>query len=181
MAEAEATIAISGVPELDLFSPLRPNGFNIGSYLGSDGEIDLTVTGGVEPLSYDWSNGETTEDISGLTAGIYSVTVTDSNGCQVSGSIELLQPTDLAIPNAISPNGDGDNDTFVVIGIDAFDTSEFEVVNRWGNSVFKVRNYDNTWNGVNNNGEPLPDGTYFIRLDLNNGEVILTGFLDIRR
>ncbi|MEM7101720.1 MAG: gliding motility-associated C-terminal domain-containing protein [Bacteroidota bacterium] len=179
--EAEVTIAIIGVPELDLFSPIKPNGFNIGSYLGSDGEIDLTVMGGEAPFTFDWSNGETSEDLSGLTAGIYAVTVTDSNGCEVSGSIELIEPTDLAIPNAISPNGDGENDTFVVIGLNAFDTNEFEVVNRWGNSVFKVRNYNNTWNGVNNNGEPLPDGTYFIRLDLDNGTVILTGFVDIRR
>ncbi|MEO1258229.1 MAG: DNRLRE domain-containing protein [Bacteroidota bacterium] len=48
---------------------------------GSDGAIDLEVSGGKSPYTYSWSNGATTPDIGGLAAGLYEVTVTDDYGC----------------------------------------------------------------------------------------------------
>jgi uncharacterized protein (TIGR02145 family) len=50
---------------------------DVTAFRGSDGSITLEVEGGIAPYAYVWSNGETTKDIGGLTAGIYSVTVTD--------------------------------------------------------------------------------------------------------
>jgi uncharacterized repeat protein (TIGR01451 family)/gliding motility-associated-like protein len=58
----------------------------------STGSVDFTVTGGVAPFSFAWSNGATTEDISGLPAGTYTVTVTDGNNCVEIDSIALTQP-----------------------------------------------------------------------------------------
>ena len=48
------------------------------------GAIDVTITGGANPLSYNWSNGATTQDISGLSAGSYTLSVTGTNGCSTT-------------------------------------------------------------------------------------------------
>ncbi len=58
---------------------------------GNNGAIDLTVNGGTMPLTFSWSNGATTEDISGLTQGVYTYTVTDVNGCSLSGSGTVIE------------------------------------------------------------------------------------------
>jgi subtilisin-like proprotein convertase family protein len=50
----------------------------------AQGAIDITVSGGSTPITYDWSNGSSTQDLSGLSAGTYSVTVEDQFGCNVS-------------------------------------------------------------------------------------------------
>ncbi len=62
----------------------------VSCFEGSDGALDLTVTGGLAPYSFDWSNTELTEDLSGLITGNYFVIVEDSNFCEsfISGFID---------------------------------------------------------------------------------------------
>ena len=65
------------------------SGENTTSIGGTDGSIDLSVSGGISPYSYSWSNGATVQDIDNLTAGVYSVTVTDSRDSTIIDSIRI--------------------------------------------------------------------------------------------
>jgi hypothetical protein len=60
------------------------------------GSIDLTATGGTAPFTYAWDIGPTSEDINGLIAGNYNVTITDANGCTATNSFTVNEPTALA-------------------------------------------------------------------------------------
>ena len=68
----------------------------------ANGAIDVTVTGGTAPYTYLWNNGATTEDISGLSPGNKSITVTDVNGCTISGSWTITQPLVLSVSRTIT-------------------------------------------------------------------------------
>ncbi|MFH2095763.1 MAG: PKD domain-containing protein, partial [Bacteroidota bacterium] len=57
----------------------------------NDGQIDLTPSGGNAPYTYNWSNAQTTQDLTNLAPGTYNVTVTDANGCTGTGSWTVTQ------------------------------------------------------------------------------------------
>lgn len=63
----------------------------------NSGSVDLTVSGGSFPYAYSWSNGSTSEDISNLAAGSYTITVTDSLGCTATSTVTVTQPSTLVI------------------------------------------------------------------------------------
>ncbi|QSE98243.1 T9SS type A sorting domain-containing protein [Fulvivirga lutea] len=76
----------------------------------NSGSIDLTVVGGEEPYTFNWSNGEATEDISNLAAGQYSVTVTDATGCDISSTFRVQTNTFPANSIVSQPTCAGAND-----------------------------------------------------------------------
>ena len=95
--------------------------------------------------------------------------------------VNVLDREDLDIPNGISPNGDGVNDTWVVDGIELINNNEVIILNRWGNVVWQMTNYDNSWGGVNRKGEALPTGTYYYVIKAPEEDVVYKGFIVIER
>ena len=71
------------------------SGTNLLCFQDSSGTINLTLAGGVSPYSYSWNNGATTPNLTGLVAGVYSLTITDNNGCVNNQSITLTEPVQL--------------------------------------------------------------------------------------
>lgn len=64
---------------------------------GSDGSIDISVSGGAQPFQFLWSNGSVSEDLTGLSAGLYDLTVSDQSGQSSSASFSISQPTPLVL------------------------------------------------------------------------------------
>ncbi|WP_299182371.1 T9SS type A sorting domain-containing protein [uncultured Aquimarina sp.] len=64
---------------------------------GNDGTIDITPNGGTPPYTYFWDNGSNTEDLTELSAGLYSVEIFDSKGCSIIQDFELMDPEELII------------------------------------------------------------------------------------
>jgi hypothetical protein len=86
---ATASAVITAPAQL-FVSGVISNNNTIGS---SNGAVDITVSGGMPPYSYAWSNAATTEDITSLAAGTYTVTLSDANGCTLVSSYNVIQPS----------------------------------------------------------------------------------------
>lgn len=82
-----------------------------------DGELELIHIGGTSPYFYQWSSGDTTKIASGLTAGTYSVTVTDRNGCQKHrNNIFLQEPPPFEVQFTSGPD-DGSGNGFIELSM----------------------------------------------------------------
>jgi gliding motility-associated-like protein len=113
----------------------------------------------------------------------FSYRITDSLGQQSITTVTIVIACDkVLIFNGISPNGDGKNDTWQILGIEQYPGNEVRVFNRWGNQVFEQKAYTNTnaWDGTWN-GKYLPDGTYFYILDLGGDQGKKEGYLQLMR
>jgi gliding motility-associated-like protein len=85
-----------------------------------------------------------------------------SGGCATSDQVTVTVRPPIRIPNAITPNGDGRDDTWQIEFIEQFPDNTVSVFNRWGTRIFSTENYSraNEWRG-DINGQPAPVGTYY--------------------
>ena len=103
-------------------------------------------------------------------------------GCDTATiSIFIDCAGEIIVYTALSPNGDGANDTFFIGGLDLFPNNRLCIFNRWGNQVLLERGYSNDWRGTWNEKD-LPDGTYYYILELNDeNNRVFRGFLELYR
>lgn len=140
---------------------------------------DILVEGNCEEQQCVWERHYYFEDACGNSnQASHFVTIAET----------VFAPT---LPTGMTPNSDGANDAYVILDIgplidpgelapcDWIPDTYFRVINRWGQIVYEVANYRNDWEGTNTNGEPLPDGTYFVIFEADG--VAHSTYVDIRR
>jgi len=140
-----------------------------------------TITNGVLEINYQGVSFSGRDQV--------TIQVCDDFGECTQQVLEIEVIGDIEIFNGLSPNNDGLNDIFLIQYIDLLpDTQENKVYiyNRWGSKVFEVRNYNNTTNvfrGLNDNGNELPSGTYFYKIEFTGPYKRPTqkGYLSLKR
>ena len=153
--------------------------------------VELVASGGT---TYQWSPATYISDpnssnptVNPRETTIYTVEVTDDFGCKTTMSVEVAVLCDtMLVPTGFSPNGDGVNDGYEIEGIENYPGNILYIYNRWGNLIYKAKDYNNTWTGESNvaginYGKKVPSGTYYYILDLNDGQKPRNGYIILRK
>lgn len=129
------------------------------------------------PLSYSFTTeGEIAIADSNCIDAVFTCVVCDYSLCDTSllviksicPDVDTTIASDVFLPEGFSPNGDGINDLLQFAGSDVFKPLVVQVFNRYGNLIYENNDYQNDWNGTFKD-EPVPDGTYYYYLKLNDG------------
>ena len=183
-------VAFNQAPQIVLESFVFPNGYSVSAFGATDGTIVAQIEGGTPPFVYEWAPvlGQGIE-LNNLSTGTYTLTVVDSAGCSVAEQIDLTGPPTLpespvpfALPNGFTPNGDGFNDFYTIVGLlPDYQNNLLKVWDVRRQLVFETQNYLNEWDGRDLNGNRLPAGTYFLvfRSEKLQGG-FSTGVVDLR-
>lgn len=146
--------------------------------------------GDMSGLAIRWNSNQG-DMVCGNLPSITSLEIATSSGCQFFAIYDfsvfpglIVSPCDLEFFNYISPNGDGDNDVWIIRNVDSplVENSEVKIFGRWGGLVWEGIGYDNrevVWCGKDNNGVDLPDGTYYYVATIN-GQAY-NGFIELFR
>ena len=138
----------------------------------------INASTGAAESHWDFGNGVTTDEWAPdwvfQDTGRYwiQLVVISSEGCidTFLNEVVVQGETTFYIPNAFTPNNDGDNEYFTGYGI-GIEKAEFFIFDRWGKMIFQSASLSNGWNGTyGNQGDPCPEGTYVYLFRVHNGE-----------
>jgi gliding motility-associated-like protein len=142
---------------------------------------------GPDIVSYNWttSTGLSVISISNPEAKpkvttTYSVEVTNRFGSKTTVSITVTVREDYHVTptNLMSPNGDGENDVWVIENLESYPNNKVSIFDRAGRLIYGKTNYNNDWNGQLN-GYPLTEDTYYYIILLDGGKGEKKGFITI--
>ena len=160
--------------QMPLYDPIVSDGVtfctNQAGVLGVEGGTFLYTFDGLNgaPLNAEtdssvvFTNG-TGSMFVGLSPTAVTVVITDE--CATSIEVDVVvEACETIVPNIFTPNNDGENDRFVIEGIEGYPGSSVRIFNRWGGEVYTDPNYDSTWDG-----DGCSDGTYYYIFDRSDG------------
>ncbi|MBK8328529.1 MAG: gliding motility-associated C-terminal domain-containing protein [Bacteroidetes bacterium] len=140
---------------------------DLGCYgTGDEGWAQANVSGGASPYTYQWSTTPTqvTDRATNLFFGYYFIEVIDANGCKISDTV-YIEPgpccDEVFIPNAFTPNGDGNNDVFRVTTATGVELLQFDVYDRWGVRVWGTTDFRTGWDGTYTTGRDANVNTFY--------------------
>jgi gliding motility-associated-like protein len=139
---------------------------------------EWTIESGSGEL-YDRTNPASVIDGLELGDNLLRWTVTN-DVCPIAVDSVVITVNDFKVPTLFTPNRDGKNDFFVLEGIESMGKAELIIFDRLGVIMYEDPDYKNDWEGVDYNGNPLPDDTYFYVVNGDNGKRV-SGFIVLRR
>lgn len=167
-----------------------------------DGSIKIQIT--KQPLSSTittvWSpsllscSSDTCLSAKNLVPRTYSITIyaygknTAGNTVKLDSTIKTvvivpsIDACQITTYSAFSPDNNGTNDTWIITGIEEFPNNVVTIYNRWGvliNDFKPYNNKDKVWDGNTRNGTPVPNGTYFYVIELNDGSNPKKGWVEV--
>lgn len=148
---------------------------------GNDGQLTISTSDGRAPYKYIIDPGETysTEadllELTNLSTGTYQILVVDANYCRSSDAGQLVEihlndGQKVIIGNALTPNGDGINDKWLIQFEPNLKAPEVFIFNIYGQEIYHTKSYQNDWKG-SYNGSVLPNGAYYYLVDFESEEI----------
>jgi gliding motility-associated-like protein len=95
-------------------------------------------------------------------------------------TIYVIDPDLILIPNLITPNGDNENDAWVLNQLHNLANYDITITNYAGKVVFQTSNYQNDWNATED-GKELPEGIYYYLMENRKGSELFKGFIQVIR